>query len=49
MRFIIQEIQSLLKQKADRRAFMYCQLDLSKSFERSSFRSIPGVRVILSE
>jgi hypothetical protein len=49
MRFIIQETQSLLKPKVDRSAFIYCQLNLSKTFERSSFRSIPGVRVLLSE
>jgi hypothetical protein len=49
MRFIIQEIQSLLKPKADRRDFMYFHLNLSKDFERSSFRNIPRVRVLLSE
>ena len=49
MRFIIQETQSLSKSKSDRSAFIYCELNLSKDFERSSFRRIPGVWVILRE
>jgi hypothetical protein len=49
VRFIIQEIQSLLKPKASRRDFMYFQLSLSKDFERSSFSNIPGARVLLRE
>jgi hypothetical protein len=49
VRFIIQEIQSLLKPKSSIRASMYFQLSLSKDFERTSFSNIPGVRVFLSE
>jgi hypothetical protein len=49
VRFIIQEIQSLLKPKSSIRDFMYFHLSLSKYFERSIFSNIPRVRVLLSE
>jgi hypothetical protein len=43
MRFIIQAIQFVLKPKDVKTTLMYCQLNLSKYFERSRFSSIPGV------
>ena len=49
VRFKIQFTQSWSKPKEFKIALRYCQLALSKAFERSSLINIPGVFVYLRE